>query len=311
MNLRLHRFAVFTACATFCLIVAGALVTSNEAGLAVPDWPLSYGTWMPPWVGNIRYEHGHRMVAGFVGLLTIGLVFWLWRCEPRRWVRRLGLAALGAVVAQALLGGATVLLMLPTVVSVGHACLAQIFFCLTITLALATGPRWLQEPVPRVSLRLEPGFPPLPTLTIVTTAAIFLQLILGAALRHKGFGIAPHLAGAAVVTALVMWTFYRVLSAHSEQPTLLRAAVSLGLLLVAQLFLGAASYLVREATRDAVQPLPMMVWITVAHVATGALTLASSVWLALESHRLLLGHASGLSSPVGQASGFSEQQAAS
>ena len=98
-NQGLHRYAVLTACATLLLIVAGGLVTSTESGLSVPDWPLSYGRLMPPMVGGIFYEHGHRMVATTVGLLTIGLVIWLSRREPRAWVRRLGWAALGAVVA--------------------------------------------------------------------------------------------------------------------------------------------------------------------------------------------------------------------
>src|SRR6202166_872841 len=108
-----HRFAVFTACCTFLLLIAGALVTSNDAGLSVPDWPLSYGSLTPPMVGGIFYEHGHRVIASFVGLLSIVLAVWLWRVEPRRWVRRLGWAALGAVVAQGLLSGLTVLFFLP------------------------------------------------------------------------------------------------------------------------------------------------------------------------------------------------------
>ena len=100
----LHRFAVFTAASTFCLIIAGALVTSRDAGLSVPDWPLSYGQWMPPMVGGIFYEHGHRMIASFVGLLTVILAVWLWVAESRRWVRNVGFAALAAVIAQGLLG---------------------------------------------------------------------------------------------------------------------------------------------------------------------------------------------------------------
>lgn len=271
MHRGLHRYAVFTACATFCLIIAGALVTSNEAGLAVPDWPLSYGSLTPPWVGNIRYEHGHRMVATFVGMLTIGLVYWLWRREERRWVRRLGFIALGAVIAQGVLGGITVLFLLPTLVSVGHACLAQTFFCITVTLALVTSERW-NQPLEGPS----PG-----PLAALTTLSIFLQLAMGAALRHKGFGIIPHLIGAGVVTVMVMATLYRVLSRHSTQRALVQPAAILAVLLVAQLLLGAGSYIVREATRDAAQPLPFMVWTTVAHVATGALTLACSVWLTL------------------------------
>jgi len=279
----LHRYAVFTAFATFCLIVAGALVTSKEAGLAVPDWPLSYGSLTPPWVGNIRYEHSHRVIAAAVGLLTMGLALWLWRTEPRRWVRRLGLVALGTVMAQGILGGITVLLFLPAAVSVGHACLAQAFFCMTVTLALATGPRWAQAAAPA----LDSGAPPISQLATLTTASIFGQLVLGAALRHKGFGILPHLVGAAVVTGMVMWSLYRVLSVHGAEPGLVRPAGALGLLLVLQLVLGAASYLAREATRAAPQPLSVVVWITVAHVAAGALTLAASLWLALKSRRLL------------------------
>src|SRR5574341_484284 len=171
MNLRLHRFAVFTASAAFCLIVAGALVTSNEAGLAVPDWPLSYGSLTPPWVGNIRYEHGHRMVATFVGLLTVCLAVWLWRREPRRWVRRLGLAALLAVIVQGLLGGITVLFFLPPPVSISHACLAQAFFSVTVALALVTGRAW-QQPSPGLDERTSP----VARMAIASTDAIFLQL---------------------------------------------------------------------------------------------------------------------------------------
>jgi cytochrome c oxidase assembly protein subunit 15 len=285
-NTWLHRYAVFTACATFCLIIAGALVTSNDAGLAVPDWPLSYGSLMPPMVGNIRFEHGHRMVAAFVGMLTIGLAVWLARCEERRWVRRLGWGALAAVMAQGLLGGITVLFFLPAVISVSHACLAQIFFCLTVTLAIVTGRGW-REPAGAADRAADRDAPALAQLAALTVAAIFLQLILGAAFRHKGFGIIPHLAGAAVVAAMVMWTFYRVMSRHSTEPGLTRPAALLGLLLLAQLLLGASSYIVREITRDAPQPMPVMVWVTTAHVATGALTLASGVWLLLSAHRFL------------------------
>ncbi len=279
----MHRFAVFVACATFCLIVAGALVTSKEAGLAVPDWPLSYGSLTPPWVGNIRYEHGHRMIAAAVGLLTIGLAVWLARREPRRWVRRLGYIALAAVAAQGVLGGLTVIFFLPAPISVAHASLAQAFFCMTVTIALATGRRW-RQPVVRAA---DAHLPPLAQLAALTTGSIYLQLILGAAFRHKGFGLLPHLAGAVAVTVLVLWTLYRVVSQHSDQPGLTRPAAVLGALLFVQLVLGVGSYLAREATRDAPQPMFVMVVFTVAHVAAGALTLASSLWLALEARRLL------------------------
>src|SRR5215210_6173122 len=145
MNRGLHRFTVFVTCATFILIVAGALVTSNGAGLAAPDWPLSWGKVFPPMVGNLFYEHGHRLIATSVGMLTIGLTVWLWRSERRRSVRRLGLIALGGVVAQGLLGGLTVKLMLPLWVSSAHACLAQLFFCTMVSLSVFTAPGWQAE----------------------------------------------------------------------------------------------------------------------------------------------------------------------
>ena len=210
-------------------------------------------------------------VATFVGMLTVGLAVWLWRREPRRSVRRLGFLALATVVAQGLLGGITVLFFLPVPISVAHACLAQIFFCLAVVIAMVTGPGWTEAP--RLSL----------SVPALTSLAIFLQLMMGAALRHNGFGIIPHLIGAGVVTGMIMATLYRVFVRHSNQPAVLRSAALLGTLLAAQLILGAASYWVREFTRDAPQPLPIMVWITVAHVATGALTLASSVWVAIQA----------------------------
>src|SRR5438552_5298352 len=109
----LHRFANLVASCTVFLVLAGSLVTSTDAGLSVPDWPTSYGWNMftfPPskWVGGIFYEHGHRLIASTVGFLTIVLAGWLWRADPRWWMRRLGVAALAAVVLQGLLGGCTV-----------------------------------------------------------------------------------------------------------------------------------------------------------------------------------------------------------
>src|SRR3954463_15523843 len=113
----LHAWSIVLAACTLVLVVAGALVTSRDAGLSVPDWPLSYGKLMPPMEGGVRYEHSHRMVATTVGLLTIVLAVWLWRIDPRRWMRRLGLVALAVVIAQGLLGGMTVIFMLPKPVS--------------------------------------------------------------------------------------------------------------------------------------------------------------------------------------------------
>ena len=282
-NLWLHRYAVLTAAATFCLLIAGALVTSHDAGLAVPDWPLSYGQLMPPMVGNIFWEHGHRMVATLVGMLTIGLAAWLALREPRRWVRRLGWAALAAVVLQGVLGGVTVLFLLPRPVSIAHASIAQLFFSFTVTLALVTGPGWLQER-PR---RAQAASPSLQRLAALATAAIYVQLILGAAFRHNAFGIIPHLVGAAVVTTMVLWAWRRVRREHADEPALRRPANFAAGLLFVQLLLGGAAYWARVATASAPQPQLAMVALTVVHVAVGALVLASCLVLTLQSYRRL------------------------
>src|SRR6187431_2442749 len=144
----LHKFAKLVAGCTVVLVLAGSLVTSTGSGLSVPDWPTTYG-WnlftFPPskWVGGILYEHSHRLIASGVGVLTIVLAVWLWLKEPRRWMRWLGVGALATVIAQGVLGGLTVLFFLPAAVSTAHAGLAEIFFCLTIAIALFTSPAWI------------------------------------------------------------------------------------------------------------------------------------------------------------------------
>ncbi|HAF24655.1 MAG TPA: hypothetical protein DCK93_17415, partial [Blastocatellia bacterium] len=145
MDQGVHRFALLVACATFFLIIAGALVTSHDAGLATSDWPLSNGQVFPKMVGNLFWEHGHRLVATTVGLLTIGLVIFLFLKERRSWIRRLAVLALAAVIAQGLLGGLTVKLMLPLAVSAAHATLAQLFFCTTVSLAVFTSSSWMKD----------------------------------------------------------------------------------------------------------------------------------------------------------------------
>src|SRR5262245_18152666 len=193
VSVALHRFAVATACATLLLIVAGGLVTSTESGLSVPDWPTTYGSnmWTFPvskWVGGIRYEHTHRLIASFVGFLTILLAIFLARREPRRWVRRLGYGALAAVDAQGVLGGMTVRFLLPSWISVCHACLAPLFFCLTVAIAVVTSPRWA-ETTP-ADLRAAFSRNPVARMTLATAAAIFLQLVIGAVMRHTKAGLA-------------------------------------------------------------------------------------------------------------------------
>lgn len=283
-NRWLARYAALVALATFLLIIAGALVTSNDAGLSVPDWPTSFGTFrMPRMVGGVKYEHGHRMIAGAVGILTIILALWLWRSDERRWVRRLGGLAVLTIMAQAVLGGITVLFFLPAPVSVAHACLAQVCFCLAVVLALATRYEWRAD-----GARLEDtGSPTLRQLAAATTVAIFLQLALGAAFRHNAFGIVPHMAWAVVVMVGIMWVLIRVRSQHKEQRGLTRWTGVLAALLALQVLLGIGSYIEKLAELKAPQPLPPAVTVTTAHVAVGALLLASSLVVTLEVYRTL------------------------
>ena len=182
-----HRYAVVCACATAVLLVAGGLVTSTGSGLAVPDWPLSFGKVFPPMEGGVLFEHGHRLIAAGTGLLTLVLAAWFGRREPRTWARRLAYLAIGAVVAQGLLGGLTVLLRLPPPVSVLHACLAQGFFGVVVLLAVATSRDFVEGP-PASHLDAEAA--PLWTLGAAATGLVFAQLILGAVMRHTGAGLA-------------------------------------------------------------------------------------------------------------------------
>ena len=285
MSKGLNRFAILVACATFFLIIAGALVTSNDAGLATPDWPLSNGQFFPKMVGNLFWEHGHRMVATTVGMLTIVLTIFILVKEKRQWVRRLGIFALLAVIAQGLLGGLTVKLMLPLAVSTAHATLAQLFFCTTVSLAVFTSRSWIEAwPLPEE----KEGFP-LRYLCAAALVTIFLQLIIGATLRHSATWDKPlpvelvltHIGGAFAVTLALGGAAISVLRRHKNEAFLTRPAMLALMLLVVQLFLGLAAYLTRQASPHDPQPLNPMIGITVAHVACGALVFATTIVLTL------------------------------
>jgi cytochrome c oxidase assembly protein subunit 15 len=289
----LHRYTRLLAAATLLLVAAGGMVTSTNSGLSVPDWPTTYGRQMFAFplgsmVGGIFYEHGHRLIASTVGMLTIGLVVWLWRAEPRAWVRRLGWIALTAVVVQGVLGGVTVLLRLPDVVSISHAALAQVFFCLVVTLALVTSRTWRSPSLPPVD------DPTLRAGMVTFTSLVYLQILLGATMRHTGAGLAipdfplsyghlvppfwthpialhfAHRVGALVVTLTVAANVTLVLIRHPRRVELRRPAVLLALAVVAQVTLGA---LVVVSGRQPV--------INTLHVATGATVLATSLVLTL------------------------------
>jgi len=294
-NIWLHRYAVFTATCTGLLVFAGGLVTSTDSGLSVPDWPLSYGMLMPPMVGNVRFEHGHRMVATFVGMLTVILAFWLQRRESRPVVKRLGWFALLAVVAQGLLGGLTVLLLLPTQISVAHACLGQTFFCLVVSVALLTSPAWRRDVSNLVPVNKTggDGFD-LRTLTLLLTASVYVQLFLGAWMRHSGAGLAipdfplayggllppfgvagvpihfAHRFVGFVVAAMALWVAVRTLRGYKDVAPFARPAVLLVTLVLCQVLLGAFTIW----TAKGVLP-------TTFHVLNGAIILATSLVLTI------------------------------
>ena len=290
----LHFYAVLVACATFGLVIAGALVTSNDAALSIPSWPAPFH-WPAAMGPGGRFELTHRIVAATVSTLTIILALLLWKFEPRRWVRRLGAAAVLTVFAQAILGGITVLLDLPVLTSVGHACLGQIFFCITVSLAWFTGQnfRWDE---PKVADR---GTPPLRTLAAATTLMIFVQLILGAAFRHTsgiraesapalhGFSIVPHIVGAGLVTIAILWTLVRCMVGLGHERRLARPASILTGLLVAQVGLGIGTYWELWSNSAEAQPLGPVIASTTSHVALGALVLAASLVLTIQTFRIV------------------------
>ena len=278
-------FAVFTASVTLLLIVAGALVTSNDAGLSVPDWPTTFGSFykMPHMVGGVKFEHGHRMVAEFVGLMTIILAVWTWRAERRPWLRILGVAALSTVIAQGILGGLTVLFYLPAAVSSAHAAVAQTFFCIAVCIAMFTSRQWVEE-VPHVEFDMRR--PSLFTLTLLSIFVLYVQLILGAMFRHKGMSWWPHVLHAGIVAVVLTWTAIRALSVYSKIEAVRKPAILMLSLLMTQLCLGFAAFLTRVAWgKDKVQPELPMVVSTVTHVAVGALLLATTVILAIQVWR--------------------------
>ena len=292
----LHRYIKLVAFSTLLLIAAGGMVTSTDSGLAVPDWPNTYGQFMFSFplermVGGIFYEHGHRMIASTVGFLTIVLAVWVWIVEPRRWLRWMGVIALAAVILQGILGGITVLYLLPAPVSVGHAGLAQIFFCMTVALSLFTSPGWKADttPVDDPMLRL---------VAATATGLTYVQILLGATMRHIEAGLAipdfplafdhlippawtlgvavhfAHRLGAVLVSGAIIALAGHVWYHHRARRELVRPATLLILLVALQVTLGA--YVIWSG----LQPI-----INTAHVVNGALVLVTSLVLTLRSFR--------------------------
>jgi len=341
-----HYLAVVTAALTLLLIGMGGLVKSLEAGLSVPDWPLSYGqpqksiaiglfagtvalgaAWtvfrhkllaaasilcgvglagtyyifgpMPGWhkIANVSAEHSHRLVAGTVGFLTAILAGALWTTDARAWVRRLGAFALVAVVVQAVLGGLTVHYLLPPLISASHGSLAQAFFAMLVTLAVATSPRWFEARplLPQVDRK------PLQKLALLMVIAIFVQIMLGASVRHAkyfpeypGSGttffwhLGAHLVGLLWVGHTVAAVLVRIIRRHGDENALAKPATLLGALLGFQILLGIGALLFRLTATVEYDPNALKLLVTTGHVAGGALSLVTGVVILLQAHRRLV-----------------------
>lgn len=260
------------ATAAFFLLFAGGMVTSTGSGLAVPDWPTSFGGFNPPMVGGIFFEHGHRLFAGAVALLTLGLAILARRPAVPAGARGAAWLASGAILIQAALGGLTVLLKLPPAVSISHACLGQATFCLLFASAVLS--------VPGTSFG--PGYSRVFRFSALGFGAAYLQLALGALVRHTGRGLNWHILWASsvvVLAALAVFTAWR-----SRAQVLRRPALLLGFAVPLQLGLGLFALRVRVDSSLILGFREAAVWRTL-HLSGGAFVLASFLLLALNSRR--------------------------
>lgn len=306
-----HRWAVVLACATFPLLWIGGLVTTTDAGMAVPDWPNTYGynlflypwqTWLSgPW--DLFIEHGHRLLASTVGMLTIGLLVLLLRKDERRWMKVLGFAALALVIFQGVLGGMRVLLDERTLAML-HGCTGPLFFALTVAMVVFTSRGWLDDSCRQIV----PTAGVIRMVAVVTAILAYLQIVLGAVLRHVPVDALPstfmlavqsHLFLAAILAVHIFVLTWLVQTRARHAQPVSRLSLALVALLAVQVLLGASTWIVKFAVpvwaSDWLSPQSFSVqdggWVqthvVTAHVATGSLMLGVSVALALYAQRLL------------------------
>jgi cytochrome c oxidase assembly protein subunit 15 len=284
--------------ATFLLVVAGGLVTSSEAGLAVVDWPNTFGSNMflfpvARMTGGIYYEHAHRLFGALVGLTTIVLAIRLWRRDDRKWVHRLALAAVALVVLQGTLGGLRVtgnftlstseVDMAPSIVlALAHGVLGQIFLGVMVALAVVTSVRWLEAGAPE----LRPNFNDDRGLQRWLIVTVLVQLVLGAAQRHLAALLIVHICLAAVVILLAVMVGVRAWGMYRDVWPVDRLGKALVVLASLQGLLGIAALAVTGGEAVVGSPSTIAVTITTAHQATGAVILAVSVAVALWTRRL-------------------------
>src|SRR6266481_4469436 len=284
-NRGIHRFANFVVAWTVLLFIAGALVTSNNAALSVPDWPKSFGTWFPSLrqlAGGAFFEHSHRVIAGALGIFVLVLAILIWRKDNRRWLRWFGVIAVAGVAVQAVLGGEVVRQLLQYWLPVIHACFAQIVFGAVLAIAVFTSSWWISE---RPQL-VDSGAPSIHTLAIVNAAVIFFQVVLGAGFRHSEMPVWPHMAGALAVLAMVLWTAVALRKRFGASSELSRARGLLHAIFGTQFLLGFGAYWARLESLKA-GPTSATVILTVTHTVVGALLFAFSILVVLLCFRLV------------------------
>jgi cytochrome c oxidase assembly protein subunit 15 len=280
-----HRFSWLTLLTTVLLICWGGVVTSIGAGMAFPDWPTSLGSYnlinpVDEWWAVPAYlaEHGHRLVASVVGMLTVVLAAWTWWTDPRAWMRWLGVGAVVLVVVQGILGGLRVLWVSIDLAAV-HACVAQLFFAVLVGMTVFTSKTWREG---RGMLPDGPTSSRLRGLTYAATGGIYVQIVLGALLRHAGGGVsagftAVHVTGAFVVVGLVLAVFVTVEKHFDGVPAVRRAGRGLLGTMGLQFALGLAALLVLlyEQGQSGVTLAPVL--LTVGHLVVGALLFGTSI----------------------------------
>lgn len=289
-----HRFTIVTAVITVALLAWGAFVTSINAGLAVPDWPSSFNSYDPfnPWpewwtITPVLAEHGHRLLGALTGTFTLVLAIWTWVADARRWMKILAVGVLILVSIQGVLGGMRVVL-LSLDLAVVHACVAQIYFALIVGMVFFTSRPWLSG---ETGSYQEADVPGLRRYTLMTGGLLYVQIILGALLRHPGTGIDSvlaglHIAGAVVVSSAVilLWTFVR---RHFRRAHVaIRSAHTMIALLILQVALGVTAYVVTIDDGGFLEPSNLQVVVNTTHMVTGALLVGACAVLVYEAFRL-------------------------
>ncbi len=289
-----YGFTILTALTTVILLAWGAFVTSINAGLAVPDWPSSFNSYDPfnPWpewwkLTPVLAEHGHRLLGALTGTFTLILAIWTCLRDPRRWMKVVAVGALALVSFQGVLGGMRVVL-LSLDLAVVHACVAQIYFVLIVGMALFTSRTWLEAEFGSIP---STDVPKLRQFTLLTAGLLYVQIILGALLRHPGTGIDPllaglHIAGAVVVSTALILLFAFVRRRFRHARIGFPAALLILPLLTVQVVLGVTAYLVTIDDAGFLEPSNLQVVVSTVHMVTGALLMGASSILVFEAFRL-------------------------